>query len=165
MRCLPALLCAATAVFGADAIPRFEDFPATEQWRGPNAPVKLVRPDERQFRTRLRAGAQERPDFAGHYRFVGWGCGSLCAAGAIVDLKTGRVYPPPKTVEGSGWDRWIFAGGPVRGPLIDFRVDSRLMIVRQPSADPLYEEARYYEWQGTRFKLLRTRAEKQQLVP
>jgi hypothetical protein len=32
-------------------------------------------------------------NFAGHYCFVYWGCGSPCKASAIVDLKTGIVYP------------------------------------------------------------------------
>jgi hypothetical protein len=31
-------------------------------------------------------------NFAGHYCFVFWGCGSPCKASAIVDLKTGIVY-------------------------------------------------------------------------
>ncbi|MCC6591259.1 MAG: hypothetical protein IT168_31530 [Bryobacterales bacterium] len=163
MRRVLSLMLVATAVFGAEAIPKFEDFPVSQQWSGPKAPVRLVRPDERLFRTRLKAAAQEEPNFAGHYRFANWGCGSVCVAGAIVDLKTGDVYPPPKAVEGSGWDRWIVAGGFIDGPLIDFRADSRLLIVRQPGVDSAYQEARYYEWLGTKFKLLLTRVEKKQM--
>lgn len=32
-------------------------------------------------------------NFAGHYCFVYWGCGSNCQNSAVVDLKTGTVYP------------------------------------------------------------------------
>ena len=32
-------------------------------------------------------------NFAGHYCFVWWGCGSPCQNSAVVDLKTGIVYP------------------------------------------------------------------------
>lgn len=32
-------------------------------------------------------------NFAGHYCFVYWGCGSNCQDSAVVDLITGIVYP------------------------------------------------------------------------
>ncbi|MGN6639695.1 MAG: hypothetical protein ACTHJ8_12350 [Mucilaginibacter sp.] len=32
-------------------------------------------------------------NFAGHYCFVYWGCGSNCQDSAVVDLETGIVYP------------------------------------------------------------------------
>jgi hypothetical protein len=31
-------------------------------------------------------------NFAGHYCFAWWGCGSPCQDGAVVDLRTGKVY-------------------------------------------------------------------------
>jgi hypothetical protein len=151
---------ATTLLISSEAIPKFEDFRVTTQMSGPNAPVKLVRPDERMFRTQLSEGAKEKPNFAGHYRFVGWGCGSVCAAGALIDLETGDVYPPPKPAEGKGWDRWIFAGGFVDDSYIEMRPDSRLVIVRQQSKDPASQEISYYEWSGARFRLLTRRTEK-----
>ena len=33
------------------------------------------------FRTQLINAAKEPPDFAGHYRFALWGCGSIAAPG------------------------------------------------------------------------------------
>jgi hypothetical protein len=116
--------------------PRFEDYPA-ELWNGVPAPVKLTTRSERMFVTRLTEAGKGPPDFAGRYRFAGWGCGSVCAAGAIVDLQTGLVFPPPlRSREKSGWDRWVFAGGPVQGPYVEYRRDSRLMIVRTIGGDP-----------------------------
>ena len=29
-------------------------------------------------------------------------------AGAVIDLQTGDVYPPPLAPEGNGWQHWIF---------------------------------------------------------
>jgi hypothetical protein len=149
-------------LIASETIPKFEDFRVSAQWSGPNATVKLVRRDERMFYTQLSRGGTERPNLAGHYRFVEWGCGSLCSAGAVVDLQTGDVYPPPKPAGAmnTGWERWIFAGGIVDGSYIEMRPDSRLVIVRQQSKAPASQEARYYEWTGTGFHLLTSRAEK-----
>ena len=47
------------------------------------------------YRTRLREGAAEGPNFAGRYTVVIWGCGTGCAQMGVVDSKTGRVYFPP----------------------------------------------------------------------
>lgn len=160
MRWFSTFAFSAALAIGSEAIPTFEDFSVRDHWTGPNANVKLVRPDERMFRTQLTKAAQEPPNLAGHYRIVGWGCGSLCAAGAIVDLKTGDVYAPPKSVERRGWGRWIFAGGFVDGPYLETRVGSRLVIVRQQTQDAAFQEVRYYEWVGTKFRLIKTRVEK-----
>lgn len=84
----------------------------------------------------------------------------MCAAGALIDLKTGDVYPPPRSSEGQGWDRWIFAGGFIDGSYMEMRPDSRLVIVRQQSKDPASQDVKYYEWSGTAFRLLTTKVEK-----
>jgi hypothetical protein len=141
------------------APPRWQEFPAPTDWQGPNAPVKFARPDERMFRTRLTAAAKLPPNFAAHYQFVTWGCGSVCAAGAIIDLKTGTVYPPPKATEGRGWDRWIFTGGLTHSPHVLFRLDSRLMIVHRAVAGGMQEQS-CYEWTGIAFRLIATKVEK-----
>jgi len=111
-------------------IPRFEDFPELEKWQDTNAPVKLTTPSERLFRTNLTNAAKEPPNFSGHYRITFWGCGSLCGAGAVVDLRTGNVYPPPLGAHGTGWDRWIMSPAFFDGSGVDFRPDSKLVIVR-----------------------------------
>lgn len=141
-------------------VPRWEDFKVSTAWNGPSAPLRLVRPDERMFRTRLEQAVRQAPDFAGHYRFAGWGCGSVCAAGAVIDLENGAVYPPLRETEGQGWRRWIFAGGIVSGPFVEFRRDSRLVIVREQDKNPALQQVRYYEWTGNRFRLIRRLLEK-----
>lgn len=54
-------------------------------------------------------------NFAGHYCFVYWGCGSDCQHGAIVDLQTGNVYDGPTAARQFEYKRW-----------------SRLLIVNRP---------------------------------
>jgi hypothetical protein len=155
-----AIASAAVLMFGWQAAPRFQDFQVAIQWSGASAAVKLRRPDERLFRTRLDAGAREPANFADHYRLVGWGCGSVCAAGALLDLQTGEVYPPPKRTEATGWERWIFAGGVVDGPFIEVRRDSRMVVVRQQAQDPASQELSFYEWTGAKFRFLSARIER-----
>lgn len=113
-----------------DQRPRFEDYPVTEQWRGSPVPVKLTTASERQFRTRLTDASKQPPNFAGHFRFTFWGCGSNCGAGAVIDLQTGVVYPPPLGAHGNGWDRWIISPAFFEDSGVDFRPNSRLVIVR-----------------------------------
>jgi hypothetical protein len=47
----------------------------------------------RNFRTRLReAYATDTSNFAGHYTFVYWGCGSPCQSSLLIDRQTGKIY-------------------------------------------------------------------------
>jgi len=83
------------------------------------------------FRTNLAEGAKGPPTFAGHYRMTYWMCGSNCAAAALIDLDTGEVIPPPLAKpNGKGWERWIKCPASFEGTGDEFRLDSRLMIVR-----------------------------------
>jgi len=117
--------------FDAKHPPRFEDFPVTENWNPPPAALKLTTRSERMFKTRLTEAEKELPNFAGHYRITYWGCGSVCSAGALIDWQTGDVFPPPLAKpNGSGWERWIECTACFEGANNEFRVDSRLMIVR-----------------------------------
>lgn len=123
--------------------PRFEDFPAGRIYKGTPAQVDLSSSFARGYRTRLRAGVRQGPNFAGHYTVVSWGCGSNCESIAIVDALTGRVYD---------------GIGDARGA--SFKINSSLMI-----ADPAPHEGigyeddpvdkfpiRYYVWEDHEFK-------------
>jgi hypothetical protein len=141
----------------AKQLPRFEDYPVTEIWHGTPAPVKLDTASERLFRTNLTTAAKEPPNFAGHYRFTFWGCGSYCGAGAVVDLETGIVYPPPLAARGNGWDRWIMSPGFAEDSGVDFRLDSRLVIVRgginySERLKANVPDVYYFLWEGDRFR-------------
>jgi len=142
----------------AKMIPRFEDYPVTEVWRGIPAPVKLGTPAEHMFRTELKTAAKEPPNFAGHYRVTQWGCGTRCAAGALIDLTTGDVFSLPRSLNRSGWEHWIFCASMYDKGGIDSRPDSRILVVRcgaqaddQGNNTP---DSYYFLWEQNHFRLL-----------
>ncbi len=110
--------------FSRNRHPQFEDYPAIEQFHGKPASVDLSsHPKARTFRTRLREGAKQGFNFAGHYALVKWGCGNECQGALVVDLRTGIVYG--------------FAEPSAKGPLessrgLEFRSTSRLVIADPP---------------------------------
>ncbi len=114
---LVAVACASTAA--AQKRPRFEDYPVRRKFHGTPAKVNLrSRPKARMFRTMLRQGAKDGPNFAGYYTVVSWGCGSDCMQVAVVDCRNGRVHFAPFTVS--------------PGIRADYRLDSRLLIANPP---------------------------------
>src|ERR1017187_5236638 len=159
-----ALLSLTGIVLAADAqsptkLPPVEDYPASRNWSGENAPLNLVLPSERVFKTRLAKAASEKANFADHFRFTSWGCGSNCAAGAFVDLETGRVIQPPLTAGTAGWDRWMFCWQAFQGAGVWTRPDGRLLIIRCGKAlierlDDVVPDTYYFIWEGSRFKLV-----------
>ena len=138
--------------------PRFEDYPAAAEWDGIRAPLKLSTPAARLFRTRLLQASREKPNFASHYRVAIWGCGSNCISGAIVDLASGEVLPPPTAIKGSDAVlNFSFCQSAFDGSGVEFRPDSRLMVVRCGlNVDPRSERNRpaayYYVWDDTVFR-------------
>jgi len=112
-------------------VPRFEDYPVAGSWHQVPALLKLTTRSERMFRTNLENAAKEPPNFAGHYRITYWGCGSLCSAGAMIDLQSGDVFPLPLArPDGTGWEKWITCAATFEGADDEFHIDSRLMIMR-----------------------------------
>jgi hypothetical protein len=140
--------------------PRFQDFPVTETWKQPPAPLKLTTGSERMFRTQLINAGKEAPNFAGHYRITYWGCGSVCSAGALIDLQTGDAFPLPlANPNGTGWDKWIMCAASFEGTDDEFKVNSRLMIVRcgMNCSEQLQNNipnTLYFLWERDRFRQL-----------
>ena len=143
------------------AEPRFEDF-SVPVWRGRIAPVNIrSHPDAPRLRTRLREDSRTAGiNFAGHYSFVGIGCGTNCTISAIVDRRSGRVFFPREL---SGWyynygENW---GIPDGEDFVQIRANSRLMRVigypfsgpngARPGTGGIY----YYEWVNNRLRLVR----------
>jgi hypothetical protein len=74
--------------------PRFDAYPVIRE-KVANPRLDLTSNQvARKYRTVLRLGITEGPNFAGHYRLIHWGCGTSCAMFAVVNLKTGRVITP-----------------------------------------------------------------------
>jgi hypothetical protein len=130
-------------------LPRFEDYPVKEDLGGKPAPVKLTSRRARAFRTRLGENAESGVNFAGHYIAATWGCGSACWSFAIIDARTGQVYFIPSLLNVGGF-------GYSEEDLIQFRKDSRLLIVVGAPNDEGYVGRYYYVWKNNRLKLIRT---------
>lgn len=155
-------------------VPRFEDYLVTDIFHGTPAAPQLTTPTERLFRTRIRDGVtkglgvmregkeQPGPNFAGHYVVVQWNCGSPCNMMAIVDARSGIVYPPPIESEALLLPLLLF---PVPSdsehavPLssrVEFRQNSGLMIVKA-NPDPSKGRSNYiyyFLWKNDHWTLL-----------
>jgi len=133
-----------------EKFPSFEEYPITEVFEGEPASVDLTsHPKGNMFRTALRLGTKEGPNFAGHYTVVTWGCGSPCQEIAVVDANTGDVYFSP----------FVSSTGS------EYRLDSNLIIVNPPSVRLEYIKdskdgklaswedfpSYYYKWENNQF--------------
>jgi hypothetical protein len=147
------LLTASTVVF-PQSTPRFASYPAKVE----KARVKKIdfgrNRDALSFRTRLSRGLREGVNFAGHYVLVGWGCGTGCISGAIIDGRTGNVFWPEQfNALAVGYSDGEYADKPV-----EYRKNSRLLIIRgipgQASDDAPQKPAGdyYYEWRNHRLR-------------
>lgn len=101
---------------------------------------------KKMYRTATKDDVDENGvNFAGHFCFAYWGCGSPCKLSAVVDLKTGKVY-----------------NGLPSGIGYSFKKDSRLLIVNPPESTNWYDITvpyaipEEYEWTGKEFKRIKT---------
>jgi hypothetical protein len=79
------------------------------------------------FRTRLtEAFKSEVINFAGHYTFVYWGCGSNSKAGMVIDRLNGKIYDAPTTSLG-----------------YDFKANSTILIINPPDKMGYYLDCFY----------------------
>ncbi len=114
-----ALLVASEGVLGQRAgtvnlrRPDFARYPAIDSFTGPPAPADFsTTMGARKYRTVIEEGALAGPNFAGHFAVVTWGCGTMCQAHAIVDVRSGRITMVPfPTAYG-----------------VDYRLDSDLLV-------------------------------------
>lgn len=134
-------------------LPQFQDYPSNDLLLRRPAPARIVTEGQRLFRTMIRRGAAEGPNFAGHFTIATWGCGSSCFSLVIVDAKTGQVYNSPFGIV--GW-------APGKYPdvsdddfqMLSFQWNSRLLIVRGCPEDKDCGSY-YYEWNAPTLKLLK----------
>jgi hypothetical protein len=140
------------------APPRFLDLRVPRPRLKRTTPANIGRPEnetDAQFNKRIRDAGKGGPNFAGHFAIVGWSCGWICIAAAIVDVQTGTIYKTP-------FEAGVCDVKPGDDPkdLLNFRLDSRLLIVR----GELEYEGRsgascgtfYFEWDGRSLKLTRS---------
>jgi hypothetical protein len=114
-------------------------------------------PDAWSFRTRLKEALRGGVNFAGRYIIAGWGCGTGCISGGIIDARTGRVYfPEPLGGLGAGTadDDEGYVEQPVR-----YQKNSRLLIITgvpaiQIEGKELPMGEYFYEWRNNRLRLI-----------
>jgi hypothetical protein len=124
--------------------PRFEDYPVWEIFTATPARPVLRTPDERKFRVVITQGVAKGrgvldgitgkeklkagPNFAGHYVLIlGNGSPDLpCLMAAIVDARTGRVYPPPRSPAVPYF--CVFSATPGCTAPFEYRLNSPLLI-------------------------------------
>jgi len=83
--------------------------------------------DAKHFKTRIsEACNKENVNFAGHYCFVYWGCGSECFVSMVVDALTGKIYDGVGATSG-----------------FDFKPDSKMLIVNPPDSTGFYSDRSY----------------------
>ena len=153
--CITLIALALGCSANADQSPRFEDFAVTNLFKGTTAVVDLSsHPEARHYRTELRRQAAEGADFAGHYKIAIWGCGSSCAQFAIVDSQSGRVYFPREL----SYYTWADYDGTNFG--LQYRLDSKLLVLHGSPAEEPQVGAFYYVWQTNSLLLIRKELKK-----
>ena len=132
----------------APETPTFDAFPAPVMIGKPAAVNLNSHSGSRKFRTALRIGASEGPNFAGHFTVVTWGCGTDCVQHALIDAKTGTVFFPPEIAT-----IFTFWGGPESPGVQEaqFRIDSALLILAGQTPTHSDLGLTYLRWAGTRF--------------
>lgn len=108
----------------------FEDYPSEGKFLGEPAQIdykshKIAREYKSAITGQYKS---EAVNFAGYYCLASWGCGSPCAGCAIVDIRTGKVYPGPYSSIG-----------------YSFRSNSRLLMVNPPDENGFVERDADFE--------------------
>lgn len=125
-------------------IPRFEDYSVREQSSKRVSTIRITHAQGKAYRTMLRQAIGQKPNFAGHFVFMEFGCGASCVRSAAIDARTGAVYWLPFTV--------CCFPVEVKEP-IRYRQDSRLIEVRG-MRDEKGGGTYFYEFKGGRFSLV-----------
>jgi hypothetical protein len=125
----------------AQNIPTFQQFRLAQIYRGKPAKPIFRTKEELEFRTRIREGAANGPNFAGHYAVVIWGGGTGTGTFVLVDVKSGQIF---------------FHVDPKRGIEFYFQLNSRLMVIdgcdSPPGDGPCVRS--FWEWSGKEMKFL-----------
>ena len=132
-------------------MPKFSDYKVAVSKAIPK-PIKFAgNKDARMFRTRLTEANKNGVNFAGHFIFTVWGCGTSCVSGAIIDTKTGVVHFP----EELGGMTFGAGGGEISDEPLQYKPDSKLFILEGNAANNETTGRSYFVWEGTKFKRIK----------
>jgi len=128
--------------------PHFGSYAEKTIYKGKPAPVKIDSKYSRAYRTMLRESVKENGvNFAGHYTFATWGCGTGCNQIAVIDVKTGQTYFTPGMLS-------VVMGMSQSLDMTEYKPNSRLLkIVGRTNGRDM--GTFYYEWKNNRFHLVR----------
>jgi hypothetical protein len=148
-------------------LPRFEDYPVTGVFNGkPGAPkIGNEIKDKDAEEIKEAYSYEKHPNFAGRFVVIDWACGSPCKTMAMVDAKTGDVFVPPITW-GEGLNNpksfylpvLTYPGDVSQNPELEYRLDSKLFIIKCNEGNKESPYTFYFLWQGNRWELLRKAA-------
>jgi len=93
--------------------------------------------DYKTYRTRIREGLKEGPNFAGQFSVIQFGCGTGCSFAFVASNKSGQVFSFPRGGEENMYMQ------------IEKKLDSRLLIVQWGNYDSNSCTIEYFEWNGT----------------
>ncbi len=121
--------------------PTFQDYKVADIYKGKPATPILRTPEDREYRTRIRRGASEGANFAGHYAVVILGCGTQCSSFLIVDVQNGRVFARAQ----KEYTCWPY-----------YNLDSRLLVTDVCTGPPTGTDCTrvFWEWTGTELRFL-----------
>ncbi len=125
--------------------PAAGDFQVAKLYSGPTRlpDFKGRDKDFRLFRTRIRDGLKEGPNFAGEYRVIQYGCGTGCSDVVIASNRTGQAFNFP-------------LGGEENAYLsLQFSLQSRLMAAQWYDFDKDSCIIDFYDWQAGKARLVK----------
>ena len=129
----------------------FEQYPVKNIYKGKTATPILKDKDAKLYRTAIREGSIDGPNFAGEFTIVTYGCGACCKGFFIVSARTGKVYKRPFFVTCH-----YIEGVPGDGLAdLDYRLDSKLLIVTG-ARDGKDGGEYYYLWEKDHLKLVKS---------
>jgi hypothetical protein len=123
-------------------LPSFKDYRVAQVYHGKPATPVFRTKGELEYVTRIRRGAANGPNFAGHYAAVEWGGGTGTGGFVLVDVKTGQIF--------------FHAQPPATGPDFYYNLDSRLMVSDSYPGPPDSETTirSFWEWTGKEMKFI-----------
>ena len=153
------ILAGAIAVQGqSKPVPSYRQFPANVEKATARAIDFKNSHGASTFRTRLTSALRGGVNFGGRYILTGWGCGTGCVSGAIIDARTGRVYFPEEMgniAVGVDETTGMYYERPV-----EYRKNSRLLVVHGIPGTQIEANADrptgdyFYEWKNNRLRFI-----------
>jgi hypothetical protein len=134
----------------AQELPNVSQYPAKVEQATVRDIDLASNPKAKEFETNLEDALASGVNFAGHFIFAQWGCGSGCVQVAIIDGKTGHVHFPSQ-LQGVT----IGSGELQNSEPLEFKPDSDLLIPNGVPSDSADYGVWYYSWTGTEFKLIK----------